>query len=73
MQLFSTARPDPVNKNAISIGPPFTLKLKVTSLPQYESPLRLLTYTAQAVTIAGCVDASIDGVLVRAKRLYNTC
>ncbi len=29
VQLFSTARPDPANKNAISIGPPFTLKLKV--------------------------------------------
>ena len=29
MQLFSTAKPDPANKNAISIGPPFTFKLKV--------------------------------------------
>ena len=30
MQLFSTGSPDPANKNAISIGPPFTLKLKVS-------------------------------------------
>lgn len=29
VQLFSTALPDTKNSNAISIGPPFTLKLKV--------------------------------------------
>ncbi len=29
VQLFSTALPDKKNSNAISIGPPFTLKLKV--------------------------------------------